>query len=430
MKVRHLICGLLIILTSMSCPLETFGWSKGHRLIRLWAVSRLPHWQRQLIGQQSLDRLCQEYTSLQDKHAGGNAPQLDPYCIVPGVRLSLHDVNAAAPSATALLWYLDRIAETLNAGATDEAMKFLGVLCHWNEDPGCPGAHSSPVSELQLKTLLPPPPDKASFNYLYGAGGIMDTGDYRIADVAYQPRLLGRTREEAALRIYHHQRLLQRDAGTHIIPIIQDMMYGDGAKADRHRAVAALANARHTADVIYTVLCLATDRFDQGQPTYEEQRLSDWLPDFRGQMIPHPYYVTPFLVNQAMDVQRQLHPLAFAVEQPKTKLRFGYGMGTPFALDFVLAPGRVFDRFTCRVGLHPAAESGGAVTFVVTANGSELVRTPILKSGVAPVSIDVRLPKSDVLTLSLKTIAAKNSTPGHNLTVWGDPILYRDSGIK
>ena len=68
MKVRHLICGLLIILTSMSCPLETFGWSKGHRLIRLWAVSRLPHWQRQLIGQQSLDRLCQEYTSLQDKH--------------------------------------------------------------------------------------------------------------------------------------------------------------------------------------------------------------------------------------------------------------------------------------------------------------------------------------------------------------------------
>lgn len=425
MKTQRLLCGLLVILTSVSCPLELCAWSKGHRLIRLWAVSRLPQWQRQLVGQQSLDRLCQEYTSLQDKHAGGNAPQLDPYCIVPGVPLSLHDVNAAEPSAAALLWYLDRIAETLSAGATDEAMKFLGVLCHWNEDPGCPGAHSSPVSEAQLKTLLPPPPDKAAFNYLYGAGGIMDTGDYRIADVAYRPRLLGRTREEAALRIYHHQRLLQRDAGTHIIPIVQDMMYGDGKKADQHRAIAALANARHTADVIYTALCLATDRFDQDLPRYAEQRLSDWLPDFTGQMIPHPYYVTPFLVNQAMDAQRQLHPLGFAHDQPGTKVRFGYGMGTPFSLDFVLAPGRVFNRFTCRVGLHPSAGSDGAVRFVIRANGSELARTPVLKAGAAPVSIDVTLPKSDVVKLSLHTIAARNSTPGHNLTVWGEPTLYR-----
>ena len=83
MKMRQLLCGLLVILTSLSCPLELCAWGKGHRLIRLWAVSRLPQWQRQLVGQQSLDRLCQEYTSLQDKHAGGNAPQLDPYCIVP-----------------------------------------------------------------------------------------------------------------------------------------------------------------------------------------------------------------------------------------------------------------------------------------------------------------------------------------------------------
>ena len=425
MKARRLLCGLFVMLAAMGWPLEAFPWSKGHRLIRLWAVARLPQWQRELIGQQAFDRLCNEYTSLQDKHAGGNASELDPYCIVPGVRLSLHDVNAAEPSAKAILWYLDRIAETLNAGATDEAMKFLGVLCHWNEDPGCPGAHSSPVSEVQLKTLLPPPKDKARFNYLYGAGGIMDTGDYRITDVEYQPRLLGRTRAEAALRIYQHQRLLQRDAGTHIIPIVQDMMYGDGTKADQHRATAALANARHTADVIYTALCLATDRVDEGQSTLNEQPLSDWLSDFRGRMIPHPYYVTPFLVNQTMDARRQLHPLAFAVEQPTPQPKFGYGMGTPFSLDFVLAPGHVFGRFTCRVGLHPKTGPDGAVVFVVTANGKELARTSVLKSGAAPLPIDITLPKADVLKLSLQTIAAKNSTASHNLTVWAEPTLHR-----
>ena len=288
-----------------------------------------------------------------------------------------------------------------------------------------PGAHSSPVSEVQLKTLLPPPKDKAKFNYLYGAGGIMDAGDYRIADVEHQPRLLGTTREEAALRIYQHQRLLQRDAGTHIIPIVQDMMYGDGNKADEHRAAAALANARHTADVIYTALCLAKSRFGEESTLHNEQPLTDWLPEFRGRMIPHPYYVTPFFVNQAMDAKRRLHLLAFSVAESTTKIKAGYGMGTPFALEFVLAPGQVFDRFTCRAGLHPTAGPDGAVVFVVTANGKELTRTSAIKSGAAPVTIDVALPETDVLRLSLQTIADKDSTPSHNLTVWAEPKLHR-----
>ena len=130
MKTHRLFCGLLAVVILAASPGNAFSWSKGHRLIRLWAVARLPKWQRDLLGTQALARLCKEYTSLQDRHAGGNAPELDPYCIVPGVRLSLHDVNPAEPSARATLWYLDRIREKLKAGETDEAMKFLGVLCH------------------------------------------------------------------------------------------------------------------------------------------------------------------------------------------------------------------------------------------------------------------------------------------------------------
>ena len=425
MKTHRLFLALLAMSVVVAAPRQAHAWGKGHRLIRLWAVARLPQWQRELVGQPALARLCRDYTSLQDKHAGGKSPELDAYCRIPGVRLSLHDVNAAEPSAKATLWYLDRIAETLNAGEIDEAMKFLGVLCHWNEDPGCPGAHSSPVSEVQLKTLLPPPKDKAKFNYLYGAGGIMDTGKYQIAEVDYQPRLLGRTREEIALRIHQHQRRLQRDAGTHIIPIVQDMMHGDGGHADEHRATAALANARHTADVIYTALCLATGRFDDRQPSFDDQPLTDWLPDSRGGRVPHPYYVTGFLVNQAMDAQRQLHPLAFAAAESATKIEAGYGMGTPFSLNFVLAPGRVFDRFTCRVGLHPTAGPNAAVMFAVTANGKELIRTATIESGAGPVALDVVLPETEVVKLSLQTIADEGSTPSHNLTVWANPTLRR-----
>ncbi|MEQ9408833.1 MAG: NPCBM/NEW2 domain-containing protein [Fuerstiella sp.] len=424
MHTQLLKSGVLVLLITTTLSGSALGWGRGHRLIRLWAVAHLPPWQRTLIGQGSLDRLCRDYTSLQDRHAGGKAPELDAYCLVPNVRVSLHDVNPAEPSAQAMQWYLDRISNHLNRGESDEAMKFLGVLCHWNEDPGCPSAHSSPVSEVQLKTLLPPPADKARFNYLFGAGGIMDVGDYRIADAEYRPQLLGRTREEAALRIYQHQRLLRRNAATHIIPIVQDMMHGDGQKADEHRAAAALDNARHTADVIYTAICLATGRFDADQPLWNEQPLTHWLPEFHGQMIPHPYYVTPFLVDQAMDARRQLHPLSFAAET-LGNISTGYGMGTPFSLDFVVAPATVFSRFTCRVGLHTTAGKAGAVIFAVSANGDELVRTEPLKPDDPPVQIDVQLPKVDVLTLSLRTIAAENSESRENLTVWADPVLHR-----
>ena len=422
-------CLCLLLFAGLLLPTDALAWGRGHRLIRLWAAAHLPAWQQQLIGAESLDRLCSDYTSLQDKHAGGNAPELDRYCLVPYVRVSLHDVNSPEPTAVALLWYLDQIVAHLETGETDEAMKFLGVLCHWNEDPGCPSAHSSPVTELQLKTLLPPPADKARFNYLYGAGGIMDVGAYQIPQVEYRPRLLGRTREEIPLRIAQHQRLLKQHAAAHIVPIVLDMLHGDGMQADEHRAAAALDNARHTADIIYSVLSLATRRFELDADTWDEQPLTDWLPEFHGRMIPHPYYVSPFLVNQAMDARRQLHPLQFPSGQAGTDpqpVEHGYGMGTPFSLDFVLAPGNVFERFTCQVGLHPTAGPQGAVQFAVVANGTELHRTPAVHPGDAPLPIDVSLPQADVLKLSLKTIAVDSSEPSHNLTVWGTPTLKRD----
>ena len=423
MRIRRLCCSLLVALACVAFPQPGFSWSKGHRLIRLWAVARLPKWQRDLLGPVALGRLCREYTSLQDRHAGGRAPELDKYCKVPGVRLSLHDVNPAAPSAKATLWYLEQVQQELEAGDIDEAMKFLGVLCHWNEDPGSPGAHSSPISEWQLKTLIPPPAQKQRFNYLYGAGGIMDTGDYKIPEVDYRPRLLGHTREEAALRILQHQRSLQRRAGTRIIPIVQDTISGDGRVALKHHAEAALDNARHNADVIYTTLCLATGRFDKGQTTTNQQPLAEWLPEFRGGMIPHPYYVTPFLVNQAMDAKRMLHPLA--LPRGKSKVTSGYGMGTPFSLDYVLAPGRVYRRFRCEVGIHPTAGPKGAIAFVVVANGKELYHSKPLKTADPPLTIDVDLPRADVLTLSLRTIAGTGSTASHNLATWANPTLHK-----
>ncbi|MEC7556622.1 MAG: NPCBM/NEW2 domain-containing protein, partial [Planctomycetota bacterium] len=94
-------------------------------------------------------------------------------------------------------------------------------------------------------------------------------------------------------------------------------------------------------------------------------------------------------------------------------------------LDFVLAPGKVFDRFSCQVAIHPAAGPKGAVAFVVAANGKPLIRTKPLKTGDPPLTIQVALPRTDVLTLSLRTIAGSGSTPSHNLATWANPTLHK-----
>ena len=420
--------GIVLAMTlciSIIQPGSALGWGQGHRLIREWAEVRLPEWQRELIGAENLRRLCVNYKSLQDQHAGGRAPELDPYCKDHGLSLSLHDVNAIEKSAAGKLWYLDRITSRLRAGETDEAMKFLGVLCHWNEDPGCPSAHSSPISEAELKILIPPPPARARYNYLFGAGGIADIGKYELADVPYTPRLLGRTREEAAMQIYQRQRLLERNAAALIVPLVQDMMHGDGKKAARHRAAAALYNAKHIADVIHTAICLAADRFDGGAELGDSQPLTEWLPDPMGRRPGHPYYVTGFLVNQAMDAKRKLHPLAFGKAGGTPAIAQGFGTGAPFAINYTLAPGGVYRRFTCRVGLHETAGLDGEVAFAVRVNGEELLRTRPLGANDAPAVISVDLPAGKLVSLSLVTIPTDPAKSLSNLVVWGDPMLLK-----
>ena len=355
-------------------------------------------------------------------NAGGKHPELDPYCKPPGIRLSLHDVNGAEVSARANFWYLDRITDCFRRGEIDEAMKFLGVLCHWNEDPGCPSAHSSPITEAQLKILIPPPKDKARYNYLYGAGGIADIGKYEIPDEPYAPRLLGRDRKEAALRIYQHQRQLERGAAARIVPLVQDMMHGDGTGAAKHRAAAAADNARHICDVIHTVLCLVKRRFDGGEKMSNEQPLSEWLPDPMGKRAPHPYYVTGYLPNQAMDAKRNLHALSFS--DSDLAVTQGFGTGAPFTLRFTLAPG-VFRRFKARAGLHSTAGAKAAVRFEIHANGKPVHRSEVIRQGDKPTLIDVALPTTDLLKLELVTVPEYPADSLENLVVWGNPRLIR-----
>jgi len=416
-----------VLLVLILASTHVLAWGRTHTAIRQWAVKALPDWQRELLGPEATDKLCGEFKSLQDQHAGGKSPELDKYCRPPGARVSLHDVPPPEAGLRAIQWYLWQVGANLRKGEKVEAMKFLGVLCHWNEDPGSPSAHSSPITESVLRQLVPPVREKENLNYLFGYGGIADAGAFKIPEETYRPKLLGASISEAAARIYQGQRMLRYHNSRYIIPVAQDTMYGDGRKADEARAAAALYNAKHVADILYTALCLAADRVDPSEAAaLATQRLTEWLSDYTGgPLIPHPYYVVPFLVNQSMDAKRKLHPLQFSGEGKAADVAHGFGMGAPFALDYTLAPGGVFAEFTCRVGLHPTAGPSGKVSFRVEVNGQVAAKTDFIAAGAPPQALKVPLPSTEVVKLTLATEPAPGSQSLDNLTVWSEPTLHR-----
>ena len=426
---RHSLLSLSAALLLL--PSNVWAWGSAHGWIRRWAVSRLPEAQKVYFGAEHLDALRQKYTSLQDQHAGGKRPDLDRYCQVPNARLSLHDVNKGRPTDTVhgMQWYFTRIAEEMRGGHPEEAVKYLGVLCHWCEDPGSLSAHSSPVSEQVLRQLVPPPPQWQNRNYLFGVGWVelegrdlVHKGAVFPPEQPYSPRLIGATIAEAACRLHQQQRLLQYHNSGLIVPALQARLRGDETALSEIVAEATLRNARLIADLIYTAGCLASGEIPAEQATkLAAQPLTDWLPDNRDGMIPHPYYVTPFLVNQAMDLQRKLHPLQLVGAE---SVEHGFGMGTPYTLRFTFAGG-VYDRFQVRVGLHPTAGTRGKVVFAITANGKQVMTSPAIAAGQPAQLLTVLLPSTPLVELGLCTVAAEGSEPTHNLTVWGGPTLRR-----
>lgn len=406
-------------------PQVAGAWGQGHGWIRSWAVGRLPAWQTEAFGPARLAALTTKYLGPQDAYAGGKHPELAPYCTPPDVRVSLHDVNPPEETLLAIQWYLEQICRNWQAGRHDEAMTYLGVLCHWCEDPGSLSAHSSPVDEATLRQLLPPPATLENRNYLYGAGWIGLEKNVGLDDVAYRPQLLGRTIQEAAVLITREQRVVQRHAAGLIVPALMGRMEDDSTRLDAAIGATLNRTARFVADVLYTAGCLARGRVDPAEAQLlSRQQLTRWVAEPVRTRAAHPYYVVSYLVGQSLDARRALHPLQLPGVQGPEPVAFGVGMGTPCRLEYALALGGVYRQFTARVGLHPTAGRKGKVLFAVKLDGRPMARAT-LAAGEKPAELAVPLPEQPAIRLTLEATAAVESEPSDNLAVWAEPSLLR-----
>jgi hypothetical protein len=423
------IFNFIIIFTILTLSGTAFAWSsKGHIYVREWVVTKLPAWQQELFGAGSLDNFCKKYSSLQDKYSSKKYPVLKKYCNVPGLHISLHNLGPARESTEAIQWYLTQFCKNVKSGEKDEALKFLGVLCHWNEDPGSLSAHSCPVSEEVLRQLLPLPENMKNRNYLYGLNwiGLEGGKKTRVPEDDYTPKLLGSSISEAAVRIYQNQKKLKYHNSQYIIPAIQGRIENDFKKSEDAVKKAYLNNAKHVADIVYTAVCLAVNKLIPDEAAaLKTQPLTHWLPDYKFRTRPMPYYVTPYLLNKSFDAKRRLHPLVFPATATDSKVQFGYGVGAPSLISWEIAPGNVFTEFTVRAGLHNLAGSKGKVKFIIKVNGKTEKETAVLSAGQAPVFIRIPLPETPVVKLELQTLPEQGSNPRHNLAIWAEPKLLR-----
>jgi len=413
---------------ALTISMAATGWGGGHEVIRERAINCLPAWQQELIAEAD-ETLSHDCAALQDLHAARKREGLGPYCEPEGATVSLHDINDVADSTVAMRWYLDRIRETLEAGQMTDTVRYLGVLCHWFEDVGSMSLHCTEgfIDEPSLRELIPPPDEKRGRHYLYAASGISDTGRYDMPETEdYTPRLLGRTVEEAALHMQRRQRLQARAARQIVVPFVMDEMYGDGSESARLRGQLVSNASRTSADLIYTALCLATNRTEDNTAHLDAIPLTDFVSDYRGGKTSAPWRWTPFVVDAIYNQRRDVVTLEVPVEGGTQTFERGVGMGAPFALDWTFGPAGVYSRLEVTVGLHPDSKEGTSAIFAVLVNGEELAATDPIAAGDPGQTLSIPLPsEGDAIELTLRTRVPEGLSGNGCLAVWGEPRLVK-----
>lgn len=162
--------------------------------------------------------------------------------------------------------------------------------------------------------------------------------------------------------------------------------------------------------------------------------VADWAADVFGD--PSLCSYPPPLVT--LELKRQdFSELHFGLSCVDTLMRIGdrsftHGLGTHANSEIVATVPEGAVRFEAFAGIDNNADTGGqrgSAVFIVETAGQEILRTPVLRGGEAPVPIKVDLP-AGLSALTLKVDTTEDG-PSHDQADWADAryILADGSGI-
>ena len=253
-----------------------------------------------------------------------------------------------------LEYYAREASEALAAGNLPRAARLAGVLLHFFQDSGSgihsvEGADGMDIYALdRLVAAAPDTPFRPPTVILAEPDVVPETLG------GYHPRLRAAEPGEAAFRLYSDYWDLVRGARLRLLPIVRSDMAGDRAAADRHRSILAENTARLCADVLYTVTCMGTGRFEPDElAALGKLDLTTTKPAREPRYLSGPYRFTPMIAGSGLDADHRAVPLELLTEDGPQTFERGWGTGchVEYTISWELPPG-VYDRFECTAGLH------------------------------------------------------------------------------
>jgi hypothetical protein len=415
-------CGLLAIGIA-------HGWGPMHATMTRAAMDTLPAWQQQLlVGQRDL--LIEKYCIIPDlAQAPEYRAEFGKFLLLPNGDRFTHEPHERAHNAFLMLHYFATAVEQFKAGGWDEGARYAGSLVHFLEDSGSP-AHSMPGdNQLSLFKDFLAVPD-AFRNRLFH--GLVESGDQKMDISGYRPQLLGTTSEEAVFNLVERLNFLVRNARGQVIPILNGIFEKSQPAIDAARRRAAVVDAQVVADMLYTAISIARNRFDPKETaplatrdasslTPLEMIRQSYFPQFS--YFSDPYFGYP-MSGGIMDGDEKRALKIVLLEDGQTRERTfqrGLGLGTTSRLTYAL-PNKVYDGFECWVGLHSSLGKEGNVVFRVFVDGEAVFYSGPM-AGQDPAR-KVKLPIWNAREISV-VVESRNTQRGKNYAVIAEPTLIK-----
>lgn len=415
------------ILALFSAQVGAWG-SRNHLAITRAAFEALPAWQQELWAGQR-EPLINRYCLIPDiAGLSENRAELGRYIVLPNGDRFTHSPQNRHHNAYLMKHYFDKAVDHVKARQMDESARYAGTLLHFLEDSGSP-AHSIPDdNQLEIVKDLMPMPERFRDAALHR---LVEAGEVRLNLEAYRPQLLGTSSAEAVFNLIERLNAMVRNARAQVIPIVQGLVTGNDSEVETGRRRAAIMDAQVASDALYTLVSIATERFERQETSNLDIRdVSSLTPlevvkqSYFSQFgwFSDPYFGVP-VRNALLENGEVRRPLALKLcpDCKVTEFARGIGLGTHSRLTYAL-PEKVYDRFECLVGLHPTLGQKGKVVFRFYADGAAVFYSGLM-TGEDPAQ-KVNLPMWDVNEISISVETANNER-GHNYAVIAQPTLFK-----
>jgi hypothetical protein len=266
--------------------------------------------------------------------------------------------------------------------------------------------------------------------------GIIDNGGFNIEQLRdtvgnYKPKLLGADVNEAIFNISMEYENFVDDAGHYLVPMVSAFLEDNNQLRIQYATAAAAISTRLTADAIYTLFCVAANKFEPNElaKLKNEIYLSDMPLNTRYKFTSQPNYRGQLLRNKCgtiteprLTVPEGLkdHPLKLKMSDGTVKtFDKGIGSGPDSQYDFIIPKG-LFKTFTVYVGQHAEIGNKGKCGFEILLDGTLATKTSIIKGNEPAKFIKIKLKNAHKITI--KTTGAKNA---YTHAVWAAPILKK-----